>query len=255
MKSVQQMMEDLPKEERQCESHGVYTSVNYIGNVWSRCPECTKEENRREEERQARLERMESRRRWESRLGESGIPPRFQDRTLDRFVATHPAQERALEFARKYADQFNDVAQVGRCALFVGRPGTGKTHLAAGIGLQIMKDGRSVLFTTVMRAVRRVKDSWGRGSTESESQAISALTYPDLLILDEVGVQFGSDFERNTLFDVLNERYEKRKPTILLSNLPKDELVGFLGERVFDRMREDGGQFIPFDWDSYRAKR
>lgn len=254
MKSLQEMMEDLPKEQRQCETHGEYTSVNYISNVWSHCPDCTKEQNRREEERQARLERLEDRRRWESKLGGSGIPLRFQDRTLDQFVVSHPAQERALEFARKYADQFNNVVQEGRCALFVGRPGTGKTHLAAGIGLQIMKDGRSVLFTTVMRAVRRVKDSWGKGSAESESQAIYALTYPDLLILDEVGVQFGSDFERNTLFDVLNERYEKRKPTILLSNLPKDELVGFLGERVFDRMREDGGQFIPFDWDSYRAK-
>jgi DNA replication protein DnaC len=128
--------------------------------------------------------------------------------------------------------------------------------LAAGIGLRIMgAENRTVLFTTVMRAVRRVKDTWTKGSAETETQAIAAMTYPDLLILDEVGVQFGSEFEKNIMFDVLNERYEKRRPTILLSNLTKDELVGFLGERVYDRMKEDNGKFVAFDWESYRGKK
>ena len=55
---------------------------------------------------------------------------------------------------------------------------------------------------------------------------------------------------------IVDARYERvRRPTILLSNLSKDELVGFLGERVFDRMREDGGKFVPFDWDSHWSKR
>lgn len=69
-----------------------------------------------------------------------------------------------------------------------------------------------------------------------------------------MGVQFGSDFERNTMFDVLNERYERRKPTLFLSNLTKAEVTEFLGERVMDRLREDGGQVIPFTWESYRKK-
>jgi DNA replication protein DnaC len=116
-------------------------------------------------------------------------------------------------------------------------------------------DSRSVLFTTVMRAIRRVKDTWNRENTESETQAIAALVFPNLLILDEVGVQFGSDTEKLILFDVLNERYERRRPTLLLSNLALDEVKVYLGERVFDRMREDGGEVITFTWESHRAKR
>ena len=112
----------------------------------------------------------------------------------------------------------------------------------------------SALFLTVMRAVRRVKDTWGRSSTQSESEAIASLVFPDLLILDEVGVQFGSDAERLILFDVLNERYEKRRPTLLLSNLNIDEVKAYLGERVFDRLREDGGEAIVFDWASWRGR-
>lgn len=76
--------------------------------------------------------------------------------------------------------------------------------------------------------------------------------FPDLLILDEVGVQFGSDTEKLMLFDILNERYERRHPTILMSNLPRDEVSAYLGERVFDRLREDGGEFISFTWESHR---
>jgi len=112
-----------------------------------------------------------------------------------------------------------------------------------------------VLFTTVQRAIRRIKDTWARGSEETETQAINAIAYPDLLILDEVGVQFGSEFEKQVLFDILNERYEKRKPTILLSNIPAKDLGGYLGDRVADRLKEDGGKMITFEWESHRRQK
>ena len=54
------------------------------------------------------------------------------------------------------------------------------------------------------------------------------------------------------LFDVLNERYEKLKPSILLSNIPSEQLSDYLGERVTDRLRENKGRMIGFNWDSYR---
>lgn len=238
-----------------CDTHGDFESRCFIGNVWSRCPTCegeriaAMEAQARDSEKAARLQA------WQKKIGDSGIPERFHDRSLENFVAATDAQRKALAFSQVYAGEFDKVLAIGRSALFVGKPGTGKTHLAAGIGLQIMREqNRTVLFTTVMRAIRRVKDTWVKGSDESESQAIAMLVTPDLLILDEVGVQFGSDFERNILFDVLNERYEKRRPTILMSNLPVTEVTAYLGERVIDRIREDGGARIVFDWESYRNK-
>jgi DNA replication protein DnaC len=238
-----------------CEKHGAFQSRCFLGSVWSRCPTCETERENLEIAKAEADQRRERLLAWQTKIGNSGIPDRFHERTLDNFEAKSDEQKFALSFARSYAEGFDDVLRTGRSAMFVGKPGTGKTHLAAGIGLRVMAAGRTVLFTTVMRAIRRVKDTWNRDSRETEGQAISAMVFPDLLILDEVGVQFGSDFERNMLFDVLNERYERRKPVLLLSNLPVEEVTAFLGERIVDRLREDGGKLIKFTWESHRGKK
>ncbi len=257
MKSISQLgIHAQPKSKSaECDQHGKFESKCFIGSIWTKCPICDAERAQREAADEEARERESRRSAWHLKIGQSGIPARFKERTLQNFVAVTDAQRRALAFAKQYADEFDHVMTTGRCALFIGKPGTGKTHLAAGIGLQVMRDqNRTVLFTTVMRAIRRVKDSWTKGSTDSESKAIEALTFPDLLILDEIGVQAGSEFEKLTLFDVLNERYEKRKPTILISNLSASDVKNYLGDRVIDRLREDGGKSIAFDWESYRGK-
>lgn len=245
---------DATVHKKTCDRHGDYESRNLFRKIWSTCPQCAAEEAevRRQEERDREAAERQSR--WARRLGEAGIPERFQDRRLESYSAINSGQKRALEFATIYASKFDEVEKTGRCAIFCGAPGTGKTHLAVGVGLHVMETGRLVLFTTVQRMVRRMKDAWRKDATESEGDVIGLLVQPELLILDEIGVQFGSEFEKNLMFDVLNERYEKRHPTLLLSNLTAKEVKAFLGERVYDRLREDGGECVAFDWASYRGK-
>lgn len=238
-----------------CERHGAFEARHLFGKIWSKCPACASEQHAAEERAEAERAKVEQLAAWQKRIGSAGIPERFQGRTLDNFEATTATQQYALKFAREYADTFDQAVKSGRSAMFVGRPGTGKTHLAVGIGMRLLAQRRPVMFVTVMRALRRIKDSWGKGSEVTESQVIESLIYPDLLILDEVGVQTGSEFERNALFDVLNERYERRKPVLLLSNMARDDLKQYLGDRVLDRLREDDGALIAFDWDSHRIER
>ena len=247
---------DRPTKEIICIKHNVaYTSTNYIGDHWTECPICMIEirdaeaKKQIERDKQAALEREQ--RRWAAKIGSAAIPERFKDRTLDSYVAKTSGQKKALAFAKEYAENFDQVMRTGRSAVFVGKVGTGKTHLAVGIALSIMQQQKSPVFVTVQRLIRRVKDSW-RTKEETETEVINAFALPDLLILDEVGVQFGSEFEKQVLFDVLNERYEKLKPSILLSNIPSEQLSDYLGERVTDRLRENGGALIGFNWDSYR---
>lgn len=246
---------DRPTEERNCSEHGAYTATNFLGEHWTACPKCLEilqekqEEEILQKEKEAALEREQLK--WKAKINGAAIPERFKDRTLDSYIARTTGQEKALAFSKEYAENFDQVMKEGRSAIFVGKPGTGKTHLAIGIALEIIKQQRSPVFVTVQRLIRRVKDSW-HTKNETESEVVDVFASPDLLILDEVGVQFGSEFEKQMLFDVLNERYEKLKPSILLSNIPREQLSDYLGERVTDRLRENGGKMIGFDWDSYR---
>lgn len=238
----------------ECESHGPYVARHLFRNRFSCCPKCSEEREAKEAQERLEERRIARESSMIATIGRAGIPERFIDKTLDNYIADTQEKTRALAFAKQYASEFDSVMKSGRSAIFLGKPGTGKSHLACAIGQYAIRNNSAyVLFVTVMRAIRSIKDTWAKESGKSESDAIAALVSPDLLILDEVGVQFGSDFEKNVLFDVLNERYEKRKPTLFLSNLNKDEIVLFLGERVMDRIREDGGKIIPFSWESYRA--
>jgi len=240
------------KRPGHCEKHGEFEAENWIGSIWTGCPSCDEEAKRAKAEAEALKRRESDLSRWQWRIRGSGIPDRFHGKELDSFAAETPEQQRALRSAVRYANEFDEAMKTGRSMMFLGKPGTGKTHLAAGIGQCLIRNGRKVMFTTVIRAVRRVKDTWSKGAQESETDAIRLMVEPDLLILDEVGVQFGSDFERNMLFDLINERYESCKPTLILSNLSLEEVGVFLGERIMDRLRENGGRCVLFSWDSYR---
>lgn len=246
------------KQPAKCETHGDYVSIHVL-KTWSGCPKCSgdrvKDEYREEQERRASEARDDAAKAYLKKLGMAGIPLRFQDKSLETYEAATEAHNVALRFALDYARNFEQKLAKGTSALFIGRPGTGKTHLACGIGQYVMGIlGRSVIFSTVMRAVRRVKETWNRNSTETESEVIEAFVAPDLLILDEVGVQFGSEAERLVLFDIINERYERRKPTILLSNLSPDDVKACIGERIYDRLREGDGDIVVFDWESARGR-
>lgn len=243
-----------PPRQAECAAHGAYLASPLLNDHWTGCPQCNEAEIGQLKARDAALKEAEDLERWNQRVVDAGIPPRFQDRTLESYSADNPGAERALAFAKTYAQQFASNLGRGTSCIFVGKPGTGKTHLAIGIALHIMREGRTARYLTVQRAVRKIKDTWNRESKERESDALRWMTEVDFLILDEIGVQFGSDFEKNLLFEVLNARYENRRPSVILSNLNQNEVQTYLGERVVDRIREDGGRVITFDWASHRRQ-
>lgn len=211
----------------------------------SGCPNCVRERQIQERiERAARDEQERQERILKHLFQQAAIPERFVGRTFEnyRLDANNKAQKLAFKIAKAYADRFEDRLQHGGGLVMCGKPGTGKTHLAVAIANQIIQTRRSAIFMTVYRAIRNILSAWRKDSEKSEQQAIDNLCKPDLLILDEIGVQYGSDSEKIIMFDILNTRYENLRPTILLSNLSKEELTAVLGERVIDRMQEGGAQ-------------
>lgn len=247
---------DLGSKQAECPSHGAYASSGFrvpglTREIWSQCTACAAEEaaQRQREADAAALQRQRAAR--EAAIGEADIPPRFHARDFDAFKADTDEKRRALTIARDFAEQFPEAHRKGAGLVFAGLPGTGKSHLAAAILLALV-DRYAVRYTTCMGLIRMVRDTWRRDSEVSERAVLRMLCEDlDLLVIDEVGAQYGTDGEQNLIFEVMDRRYSGMRPTILLTNQDKDGFKTFVGDRVFDRLRETS-RWVAFDWPSYR---
>lgn len=182
-----------------------------------------------------------------------GFPKRFAASRFDTYRADHEGQQYALNTARGYADNFRqDAHATGACLSFMGTVGTGKTHLACAIGNTVLDAGLKVLYVTARQAVNAIKETWRRDSQTTESQALAKFLAPDLLIFDEVGVQFNTEAEKVLMFDIIDGRYGRMLPSVVISNLTLDGLKEYLGARSVDRLRENGGALVDFKWESFR---
>lgn len=210
------------------------------------CPECAGEENRREEEQRIIKRKRDS---FDRRLHNAMISPRFAEKTIESYKAESEGQKKALSLANWFIENHKDVSGM----IFIGKTGTGKNHLACGIIHKIIEHGGTALITTAMKIIRTIKDSW-RDHETKEGEIIDLYTQPGLLVIDEIGVQFGSDTEKLYISEIINDRYEAMRPTLLLGNIKLSELTEQLGDRPIDRFRE-GGKIVQFDWESHRSKK
>lgn len=265
---IPQAMEALATPEPEprnavCPKHGAYESrivatlPSFAGRPpvyrWGTCPDCAIEAKATQEAALLAAETSQRQQRLDDAIGRSGIPRRFLDCTFENFEATDERQAYARDKAKAFADDFRRHREQGTVLVFAGNIGTGKGHLAIAAAHQVLQAGSTVLFASAREIVLMLRESWnGNHTAPSELQVLRRLCAVDLLIIDEVGVQFGTDAERDQLFGVIDGRYRDRMPSILTTNLPKTKLKDVLGERNFSRLRQDGF-WVPFTWEDYRA--
>lgn len=245
-----------------CPEHGTVPvkQIKLGSSGWGEpyCGRCARERESAQEEKrkadQAREAENARKFRVERFLTQSKIPPRFADRDFASYVPPEDKSARILAACSAYASGFQDMKAAGRGLILCGNAGTGKTHLACAIASSVIKEHAcSAVYATAGGLFRAVKDTYRRDSGRSEEDAIGDYARPDLLVLDEIGVQYGSASELNILFDVVNERYGRMLPTVLISNLALPKLTEYAGERVIDRMKENGGKVLVFDGKSKRG--
>ena len=141
-----------------------------------------------------------------------------------------------------------------RNIVFVGNPGTGKTHLSLAIGIKALMKGHKVLFTPVSEMLHNLNAS---KADNSYYQRVGFYLKPDLLILDELGFKKLPGYSADDFFEIISKRYEKG--SIVITTNKTFERWGdiftnnILASAILDRIVHYS-TIIKIDGPSYRAK-
>jgi DNA replication protein DnaC len=179
-------------------------------------------------------------------------------------AAKFPATKSLDSFNFKVIPSLNKTLtiELARCefidhrhnVIALGPSGTGKTHVALGLGLAACQKGKKVRFTTASSLVHELIEA----ADERRLQRLQKqLAGQDLLIIDELGFVPLSKSGAELLFEVISQRYE-RGSIIITSNLPFDEWTEvFRSERltgaILDRLTHHV-HILEMNGDSYRLR-
>jgi DNA replication protein DnaC len=131
----------------------------------------------------------------------------------------------------------------------IGPRGTGKTHIAFAIGWEWLRQGAGVLYYHVedlLDGLRHGYTVWQKGSTDGYEVILEFTRHANLLILDDLGAHNETGWAEVKLDQIVDYRYEHRKPMIATTNLALNRLP----ERIADRLSE--GLLIQLKGESYR---
>lgn len=115
-----------------------------------------------------------------------------------------------------------------------GPVGTGKTYCAAGIVRHVAEQERPVKFRGFSRVYRDIRECYS--TNQSEREVLRELFHAPFLVLDDLGAGGLSDFERRSTLDILDERIDHLRPTVVTTNWTISEIQERMDDRIASRL-------------------
>ncbi|HEX6284553.1 MAG TPA: ATP-binding protein [Pyrinomonadaceae bacterium] len=182
------------------------------------------------------------------------IPRRYERCSFANFISDPgTSQDHALRHAHKLA---NEYPAVDRGLLFMGPAGVGKTHLAVSIIKVLSEKGFAGVFYEFGSLLKEIQDSYNPVSKSSELKVLAPVYQADVLVLDELGATVPTDWVRDTMYQIINKRYNDSKLTIFTTNY--SDKSNELEERITYRLRSRLYEMctnVVIDGEDYRRRR
>ena len=122
---------------------------------------------------------------------------------------------------------------------FFGKTGLGKTFLSSCIAKKLIEDGHNVVYGSLVRLLPQIEDERFH---RSDSDTMSIMRDAELVILDDLGSEFQKQFTDSVIYEIINERINTGRPTIISTNLNMKELDKKYNDRIVSRLT---GCFMP----------
>lgn len=182
----------------------------------------------RQYEAQRKAEKDRERALYIETLRTAGI----KDRTLTqcRFEGAEETPE--LSKCRRYVDNWSKMFAENNGLLLWGNTGNGKTFAAACIANALIDRGIPTMITSFPRILNA---GWDKREIADQ------MKFYDLLVLDDLGAERGSEYALETVYMVIDERYKAKKPMIITTNLTLEDLCkprSMNYQRIYDRVLE-----------------
>jgi DNA replication protein DnaC len=170
--------------------------------------------------------------RTERLAGSANIPSNYRQATLESFAPppmtdnphAHSNLTVVKTLASSFAREFPVVSPPG--LLFLGDPGTGKTHLAIGVMKQLLAKGHECVFFDYQNLLDRIRSGYDAASGGSDREAYRAALDAPVLLLDDLGAHRVTEWVEDTVTAIITYRCNHRKPLIATSNLPDQDAAG-----------------------------
>ncbi|MCD7891402.1 MAG: ATP-binding protein [Ruminococcus sp.] len=138
---------------------------------------------------------------------------------------------RIFLYTKNYAESFTESSE---SILMFGKTGLGKTHLSLAIANKVLERGYSVVYDSIINILRSIERE--HFSREHSTDFFDLIMDTDLLILDDLGTEYESTFYSSTIYNIINTRLNRSKPTIISTNLNHDDIRRRYDERLVSRI-------------------
>ncbi len=173
--------------------------------------------------------------------------------TFENYIPETNQQEDVKEFCMLYAEKFNLRENRPKNLLFHGDTGIGKTHLAVSILKEILKKEYSGLFISLPLLLTMIKNTYSKNDESGMTvvDIFKKMKSIDLLVIDDMGAEAGSNHDIQKIFELLDSRLGK--PTVFTTNLNYEQFSETFGKRNASRILKDT-IIIKLDGPDYRKK-